>query len=151
VQQLPKIVHVCGILAISLLGCDAAGPNCDSRPYSKACETQLADRASRGDCEAAGHLGLWRMNTLEIDDKTTLALLRQWATCDPNGLPALAELLSGSCNKSHRAEAVVRLKEYMASDAFKQEDGASQAAYPDRIKETEARVDLTFPDCSNLD
>lgn len=150
-QQLPNIVHVCGILAISLLGCDTAGPTCDSRPYSKACEAQLADRASKGDCEAAGQLGLWRMNTLEIDDKTTLALLRQWASCNPGGLPALAELLSRSCNRTDRAEAVVRMKEYMKSDSFKrEEDSESQAGYPDKIKEVEASAKLTHPDCVNL-
>lgn len=91
------------------------------------------------------------MNVLEIDDKTTLALLRQWATCDPNGLPALAELLSRSCSTSHRAEAVMRMKEYAASAAFKQEDSESQSAYPDRIREAEARTEVTHVNCTNLD
>jgi hypothetical protein len=91
------------------------------------------------------------MNTLEINDKITLVLLRQWATCDPNGLPALAELLIRSCDTAHRTEAVTRMKEYMASSAFGHEDSVSQSAYPDRIREIEAAAAMRHPDCVNLD
>ena len=123
---------------------------CDSKPRSDECLRALEQRANGGDWRAARDLGLYRFNTLEERDKKTLGFLRQWATNDPLGLPALAEILSGSCKKADRIESIARLQAFAASKEFAVLDAVYQKSHLETLEVSKNRVDLTPENCANL-
>jgi len=149
------------LLALSGVGCgdphsgsvgyEGGAKGCNRPPYSSDCVRELDNRASSGDSQAARDLALHRFWDLEKRDRKTLRLLRLWARNDPGGLPLLSIVLSDSCDKADRVEAIARLEEFMESKEFRTLDKYAQASSRETLARLKGTVETRPEKCDDLE